>query len=456
MSRIYRSLPPRGTRLGIAFSGGLDTRCAVAWLAEQGLEVHAYTADLAQPDESNVADIPPIALAHGAVQARMIDCREAMVREGMVALQCGAFHLATAGRRYFNTTPLGRAVTTTAIVRAMMEDDVHVFGDGSTHKGNDIQRFYRYGVLVDPTLRIYKPWLDTAFVTAFGGRKEMSEYLERIGKPYKVGVEKAYSTDANVLGATHEAKDLERLDRGVRIVAPIMGVAAWKNDVAVAAEEVTIGFEQGVPATLNGARFPSLLELFLEANRIGGRHGLGVSDQIENRVIEAKSRGIYEAPGMALLHLAYERLLSAIHNESTLELYATLGRRLGRLLYEGKWFDPEALMLKDALTRWVAPSVTGSVTVELRRGDDYSLLETRAEHMAYAPDKLSMERVETPAFTPEDRIGALELQNLPILDNRDHLVHHLSSVRRLTAPLGQAVAALLDPQGQALPPKDRG
>ena len=442
MSRIYRSLPPKGTRLGIAFSGGLDTRCAVAWLAEQGLEVHAYTADLAQPDERNVGDIPPIALAHGAVQARMIDCREAMVREGMVALQCGAFHLATAGRRYFNTTPLGRAVTTTAIVRAMMEDDVHVFGDGSTHKGNDIQRFYRYGVLVDPTLRIYKPWLDTAFVTAFGGRKEMSEYLERIGKPYKLGTEKAYSTDANVLGATHEAKDLERLDRGVRIVAPIMGVAAWSTD-PIAAEEITVGFEQGIPATLDGQRFPSLLELFLEANRIGGRHGLGTSDQIENRVIEAKSRGIYEAPGMALLHLAYERLLSAIHNESTLDLYATLGRRLGRLLYEGKWFDPEALMLKDALTRWVAPAVTGSVTVELRRGDDYSILDTRAEHMAYAPDKLSMERVETPAFTPEDRIGALELQNLPILDNREHLVHHLASVRRLTAPLGQGVAALI-------------
>jgi argininosuccinate synthase len=442
MSRIHRSLPPRGTRLGIAFSGGLDTRCAVAWLAEKGLAVHAYTADLAQPDEANPADIPPIALAHGAVQARLVDCREAMVREGMVALQCGAFHLATAGRRYFNTTPLGRAVTTTAIVRAMMEDDVHVFGDGSTHKGNDIQRFFRYGVLVDPTLQIYKPWLDQAFVTAFGGRKEMSEYLERIGKPYKVGTEKAYSTDANVLGATHEAKDLERLDRGVRIVSPIMGVAPW-GDGVIAAQEITVGFEQGLPATLDGKRFPSLLALFLEANRIGGAHGLGISDQIENRVIEAKSRGIYEAPGMALLHIAYERLLSAIHNENTLDLYATLGRRLGRLLYEGKWFDPEACLLKDGLTRWVAPSVTGSVTVELRRGDDYSILDTRAEHMAYAPDKLSMEKVAEPAFTPEDRIGALELQNLPILDNRDQLVHHLSSLRRLGAPVGQGVAGLI-------------
>jgi argininosuccinate synthase len=444
MSRIHRSLPPRGTHLGIAFSGGLDTRCAVAWLAEQGLEVHAYTADLAQPDEDNPADIPPVALAHGAAQARLLDCREAMVREGLAALQCGAFHLSTAGRRYFNTTPLGRAVTATSIVRTMMQDDVHVFGDGSTHKGNDIQRFYRYGVLVDPTLQIYKPWLDQRFVSAFGGRKEMSEYLERIGKPYKMGVEKAYSTDANVLGATHEAKDLERLDSGVRIVNPIMGVAPWRADVAIATEEITVGFEQGVPATLDGRRFPSLLALFLEANRIGGRHGLGISDQIENRVIDAKSRGIYEAPGMALLHIVYERLLSAIHNENTIELYASLGRRLGRLLYEGKWFDPEACLLKDALGRWVAPAVTGSVTLELRRGDDYSILDTRAEHMAYAPDKLSMEKVAEPAFTPEDRIGALELQNLSVLDNRDQLLHHLASVRRLGAPLGQGVAGLLE------------
>ncbi|GAC1597938.1 MAG: argininosuccinate synthase [Myxococcales bacterium] len=402
MSRIYRALPPKGTRLGIAFSGGLDTRCAVAWLGEQGLVVHAYTADLAQPDESNVQDIPPVALAHGAAAARLIDCREAMVREGLIAIQCGAFHLSSGGRKYFNTTPLGRAVTTTAIVRAMREDAVHVFGDGSTHKGNDIQRFYRYGILVDPELRIYKPWLDAAFVAAFGGRKEMSEYLVSRGMPYRMGTEKAYSTDANILGATHEAKDLEKLESGIRIVQP----------------------------------------------------SLGMSDQIENRVIDAKSRGIYEAPGMALLHLAYERLLSAIHNENTLELYFTLGRRLGRLLYEGRWYDPEALLLKDALTRWVAPSITGTVAVELRRGEDYTLVSTKADYMAYAPDKLSMERVAEPAFTPEDRIGALELQNLSVGDNRGLLLHHLDSLRALEGrPQGPSLGSLLgeggEPDGEA-------
>jgi argininosuccinate synthase len=452
MSRIYRSLPPRGTRLGIAFSGGLDTRCAVAWMAEQGMAVHAYTADLAQPDEANPADIPPVAVQHGATAARLLDCREAMVREGIVAIQCGAFHLAVAGRKYFNTTPLGRAVTTTAIVRAMKEDDVHVFGDGSTHKGNDIQRFYRYGILVDPQLKIYKPWLDVAFVSAFGGRTEMSQYLERIGKPYKMGTEKAYSTDANVLGATHEAKDLEHLDKNMRIVNPIMGVAFWKKDVAIEPEEITVEFAQGIPVALNGKSFPSLFELFVECNRIGGRHGLGMSDQIENRVIDAKSRGIYEAPGMALLHIAYERLLSAIHNENTLDLYFTLGRRLGRLLYEGKWFDPEASMLKDALQRWVAPSVTGKVTIELRRGEDYTLVGTQAEYMSYGPDKLSMEKVAEPAFTPEDRIGALELQNLSVGDNRDLLVHHLASLRKLHAP--GAAAALEAPIAELLGKED--
>jgi argininosuccinate synthase len=444
MSRIYRSLPPRGTALGIAFSGGLDTRCAVAWLAEQGMAVHAYTADLAQPDEANPADIPPIALGHGAVKAQLIDCREAMVREGITAVQCGAFHLSSGGKKYFNTTPLGRAVTTTAIVRAMRQDGVHVFGDGSTHKGNDIQRFYRYGLLVDPELKIYKPWLDDAFVTAFGGRKEMSEYLERRKLPYKMGTEKAYSTDANVLGATHEAKDLERLDTGMRIVQPIMGVAHWRPEVAIAAEEVLVEWENGQPVALGGKRFGSPYELFLEANRIGGRHGLGMSDQIENRVIDAKSRGVYEAPGMALLHLTYERLLSAIHNENTLDLYFTQGRRLGRLLYEGKWYDPEALMLRDALTRWVAPAVTGSVRVELRRGDDWTILDTKAQYMSYAPDKLSMERVAEPAFRPEDRIGALELQNLNVSDNRSLLLHHLDAVRKLSqGKAGAGLGALL-------------
>jgi len=443
MSRIYKTLPPQGTKLGIAFSGGLDTRCAVAWLSAQGMEVHGYTADLAQPDEASCNDIPPIALSHGAKDAKLIDCRAALVREGIVAIQCGAFHLSVGGRKYFNTTPLGRAVTTTAIVRAMREDHVNVFGDGSTHKGNDIQRFYRYGLLVNPELRIYKPWLDPAFVTAFGGRKEMSEYLISRKLPYKMGTEKAYSTDSNILGATHEAKDLERLDSGIRIVAPIMGVAFWKKEVQIDAEEISVTFEQGRPVALNGKRFASEMELFLEANRIGGRHGLGMSDQIENRVIDAKSRGIYEAPGMALLHLTYERLLSAIHNENTLDLYASQGRRLGRLLYEGRWYDPEALMLKDALTRWVAPSVTGTVAVELRRGEDYTLISTQADYMAYAPEKLSMERVAEPAFTPEDRIGALELQNLNVADNRALLLHHLEAIRALGAGSDNKLAAML-------------
>jgi argininosuccinate synthase len=446
MSRIYRTLPPEGTRLGIAFSGGLDTRCAVAWLSRNGMKVYSYTADLAQPDEKDPATIPGVALEHGAVEARLIDCRAAMVQEGLTAVQCGAFHLSSGGKKYFNTTPLGRAVTTTAIIRAMREDDVHVFGDGSTHKGNDIQRFYRYGILTNPNLKIYKPWLDQKFVDAFGGRKEMSEYLVQVGMPYTMSTEKAYSTDSNVLGATHEAKDLEQLDKGLHIVDPIMGVAHWKSDVKVEAEQVELTFEAGVPVAISGKRFSSLFELFVELNRIGGRHGLGMSDQIENRVIDAKSRGIYEAPGMALLHIVYERLLSAIHNENTLDLYFTLGRRLGRILYEGKWFDPEAMLLKDGLTRWVAPSVTGSVKLELRRGDDYSVLSTQAEYMAYGPDKLSMEKVEDPAFTPSDRIGALEMQNLSVTDNRAFLVHHLESVARLgAAPDG--LAGLLGEKG---------
>jgi argininosuccinate synthase len=395
------------------------------------MEVHAYTADLAQPDEADPAAIPPVALAHGARGARLVDCREALAREGVIALQCGAFHLSVGGKKYFNTTPLGRAVTATAIIRAMREDGVHVFGDGSTHKGNDIQRFYRYGILTNPELKIYKPWLDQAFVDALGGRKEMSEYLASVGLPYSMSAEKAYSTDANVLGATHEAKDLEHLDKGLHIVDPIMSVAHWKRDVVIEPETVTISFERGRPVELTGQRYETLIDLVLAANRIGGRHGLGTSDQIENRVIDAKSRGIYEAPGLALLHVAYERLLSAIHNENTIDLYFTLGRRLGRLLYEGKWFDAEAMLLKDALTRWVAPSVTGSVTLELRRGDDYSILDTQAQYMAYSPEKLSMERVEEPAFSPADRIGALELQNLSVTDNRAFLLHQLDALSRL-------------------------
>jgi argininosuccinate synthase len=443
MSRIYRSLPPPGTRLGIAFSGGLDTRCAVAWLSRNGMSVHAYTADLAQPDEKDPAAIPPVAMGHGAAAARLVDCREALAREGVVAIQCGAFHLSTGGKRYFNTTPLGRAVTATSIIRAMREDGVDVFGDGSTHKGNDIQRFYRYGILTNPNLMIYKPWLDQKFVDAFGGRKEMSQYLEGIGLPYSMSVEKAYSTDANVLGATHEAKDLERLDCSMHIVEPIMGVAHYRPDVAISPEKVTVEFQRGLPSAINGRKFSSLIDAILEANRVGGRHGLGMSDQIENRVIDAKSRGIYEAPGMALLHAAYERLLTAIHSENTLDLYFSLGRKLGRLLYEGKWFDAEAMLLKDALTRWLAPSVTGSVAFELRRGDDYTILETRAAYMAYAPEKLSMERVEDAAFSPSDRIGALEMQNLSVTDARAFLLHHLDAVKAL-GPAADDIAGLLD------------
>jgi len=417
MSRIHRTLPPKGTRIGLAYSGGLDTRTAVAYMAREGLDVFAYTADLGQPDEKDPSRIPPTALEHGAKKARLVDVREGLAREGVVAIQCGAFHLSTAGRRYFNTTPLGRAVTATAIAKAMKDDDVHVFSDGSTHKGNDIQRFFRYGVLVDPELAIYKPWLDAAFVKKLGGRKEMSEYLASLGMPYGTSTEKAYSTDCNMLGATHEAKDLERLDVSLHAVDPIMGVAHWRADTKIDAETVEIVFERGAPTSVAGKSFGTTWELLQHANVIGGRHGLGTSDQIENRVVDAKSRGVYEAPGMALLSIAYERLLSAVHNENTTELFASLGRRLGRLLYEGRWYDPEASMAKEALVRWVATPIAGRVTLELRRGDDYTILATDAQNAAYEPEKLSMERSAT-AFTPEDRIGALEVQTLSVLDNR--------------------------------------
>ena len=417
MSRIHRTLPDKGTRIGLAYSGGLDTRTAVAYMAREGLDVYAYTADLGQPDEKDPSRIPPTAIEHGAKKAKLVDVREGLAREGVVAIQCGAFHLQTAGKRYFNTTPLGRAVTATAIARAMKEDDVHVFSDGSTHKGNDIQRFFRYGVLVDPELAIYKPWLDAAFVKKLGGRKEMSEYLASLGLPYGMSTEKAYSTDCNMLGATHEAKDLERLDVSMNAVDPIMGAAHWKSDVKIDAEKIELVFDRGAPKSVGGKSFGTTWELLQHANTLGGRHGLGMSDQIENRVIDAKSRGIYEAPGMALLSIGYERLLSAVHNENTTDLYASLGRRLGRLLYEGRWYDPEAQLLKEALVRWVATAITGRVTLELRRGDDYTILATDAEHAAYEPEKLSMERSAT-AFTPEDRIGALEVQTLSVLDNR--------------------------------------
>ncbi|MFO1253413.1 MAG: argininosuccinate synthase, partial [Inhella sp.] len=337
------------------------------------------------------------------------------------AIQSCAFHISTAGATYFNTTPLGRAVTGTALVVAMREDGVHIWGDGSTYKGNDIERFYRYGLLANPALKIYKPWLDQTFIDELGGRKEMSEYLIANGFDYKMSVEKAYSTDSNMLGATHEAKDLEFLDKGIRIVVPIMGVAFWRDDVAVKAEEVTVRFEEGVPVALNGRTFASAVELFEEANRIGGRHGLGMCDQIENRIIEAKSRGIYEAPGMALLHIAYERLVTGIHNEDTIEQYRINGRRLGRLLYQGRWFDPQCLMLRETAQRWVARAITGEVTLELRRGNDYSILNTESPNLTYAPERLSMEKVEDAAFTPADRIGQLTMRNLDIADTREKL-----------------------------------
>ncbi|MEQ9367000.1 MAG: argininosuccinate synthase [Leptospirales bacterium] len=429
MSRIYKSLPPRGTKVGIAFSGGLDTRCAVAWMAQdEGLEVHAYTAHLNQPDEADVDSIPGVATEHGAAGARLLDCRDALAREGLRAIQCGAFHIATGGKKYFNTTPLGRAVTTTAIIKAMRQDDVHVFGDGSTHKGNDIQRFYRYGALVNPNLKIYKPWLDQQFVDRFGGRTEMSEYLNQKGKAYRTSVEKAYSTDSNMLGATHEAKDLEYLDRGMYIVEPIMGVKFWDPGVTIQSEEVKITFTGGVPTAINDQPIANLVDVILQANAIGGRHGLGMCDQIENRVIEAKSRGIYEAPGMALLHICYERLLSAIHNENTMDAYFEHGRRLARLLYQGRWYDPEAMLLKDGLIRWVAGTITGSVTLELRRGDDYTILKTDAPEGAYDAEKLSMEKTDS-VFSPQDRIGALEIQNLGVEDNRRMLRQYLNADR---------------------------
>jgi argininosuccinate synthase len=411
---------PIGERVGIAFSGGLDTSAAVHWMRAHGAKPCAYTADLGQPDEADPAAIPAKALTLGAEIARLVDCRAALVAEGLAALQCGAFHITTAGATYFNTTPLGRAVTGTMLVRAMREDGVDIWGDGSTHKGNDIERFYRYGLLANPQLRIYKPWLDTAFIAELGGRREMSEYLRGAGLDYKMSVENAYSTDSNLLGATHEAKDLEFLDRGIDIVQPIMGVAFWRDEVAVARETVRVRFEEGRPVALNGENFADDLALFMEANRIGGRHGLGMSDQIENRIIEAKSRGIYEAPGMALLHIAYERLATAIHNEDTLEQYRANGRRIGRLLYQGRWFDPQCLMLRESAQRWVARAITGEVTLELRRGNDWSIVDTTGPHLAYHPERLTMERGEG-MFTPQDRIGQLTMRNMDIADTREKL-----------------------------------
>ena len=416
---ILQSLPI-GERVGIAFSGGLDTSAAVHWMRARGALPCAYTAHLGQSDETDYEAIPRKAQELGAVHTRLIDCRQQLVNEGIAAIQCGAFHISTAGNTYFNTTPLGRAVTGTALVLAMREDDVHIWGDGSTHKGNDIERFYRYGLLANPQLRIYKPWLDRRFIDELGGRAEMSAYLQAAGLDYRLSAEKAYSTDSNLLGATHEAKDLEFLERGIDIVQPIMGVAFWRDDVTIQRERCTVGFEQGKPVTLNGQRFSDALALFEEANRIGGRHGLGMSDQIENRIIEAKSRGIYEAPGMALLFIAYERLVTAIHNEDTIEQYRQNGRRIGRLLYQGRWFDPQCLMLRESAQRWVAAAITGEVTLELRRGNDYSIIDTRGPHLTYHPERLTMEKGEA-MFSPEDRIGQLTLRNMDIADTREKL-----------------------------------
>ena len=420
MSKVLTDLPV-GEKVGIAFSGGLDTSAAVAWMREKGAVPCCYTADLGQPDEPDLSGVPGRAQEYGAEIARLVDCREELVNEGLIALQCGAFHITTAGKTYFNTTPLGRAVTGTLLVRAMHDDAVDIWGDGSTYKGNDIERFYRYGLMVNPALRIYKPWLDPTFVEELGGRSEMSEFLTTRNLPYRASKEKAYSTDANIWGATHEAKLLEELSTGMEIVEPIMGVAHWREDVAIAAEEVSVTFHEGLPVAINGREFATRVDLVMEANTIGGRHGLGMSDQIENRIIEAKSRGIYESPGLALLHIAYERLVTGIHNEATIENYRTMGRRLGRLLYEGRWFDPQSLMLREPLIRWVGTAVTGTVTLRLRRGDDYSILDTESPNLTYAPERLSMERVEDAAFGPLDRIGQLTMRNLDIDDSRTKL-----------------------------------
>jgi len=425
MSTILEKVPA-GERVGIAFSGGLDTSAALHWMRAKGAIPFAYTANLGQPDEPDYDDIPRRALQYGAEKARLVDCRQELVAEGIAALQCGAFHISTAGVPYFNTTPLGRAVTGTMLVVAMKADDVHIWGDGSTFKGNDIERFYRYGLLANPALRIYKPWLDQTFIDELGGRREMSEYMRRAGLNYRMSTEKAYSTDSNILGATHEAKDLEFLNKGITIVEPIMGVASWRADADVRAETVSIRFEEGRPVALNGRTFDDAIALMTEANAIGGRHGLGMSDQIENRIIEAKSRGVYEAPGMALLFIGYERLVTGIHNEDTIAQYRDQGRLLGRLLYQGRWFDPQAMMLRDTAQRWVARAITGEVMLELRRGNDYSILNTTSPNLTYHPERLTMEKGAS-AFSPKDRIGQLQMRNLDISDTREKLSVYLKT-----------------------------
>jgi argininosuccinate synthase len=442
MSKVLASLPV-GEKVGIAFSGGLDTSVAVAWMRAKGAIPCTYTADLGQYDESDIDSVPVRAKEYGAEISRLVDCKTPLVEEGLAALACGAFHIRSGGKQYFNTTPLGRAVTGTLLVRAMLNDKVDIWGDGSTYKGNDIERFYRYGLLANPNLQIYKPWLDADFVRELGGRKEMSEWLVKNNLPYRDSTEKAYSTDANILGATHEAKNLESLDASIEIVDPIMGVRFWDASVSIGSEDVKIEFSQGRPVALNGKRFDDVVAMMNEANAVGGRHGLGMTDQIENRIIEAKSRGIYEAPGMALLFIAYERLLSAIHNEDTIANYHAEGRRLGRLLYEGRWLDPQSLMLRESLQRWVASAVTGEVTLRLRRGDDYSIIATSGPHLSYHPDKLSMERTEDAAFGPTDRIGQLTMRNLDIADTREKLEMYRSQGQLGQGQLGQGEFTLI-------------
>ena len=426
MSETILQSVPVGQKVGIAFSGGLDTSAALRWMKNKGALPYAYTANLGQPDETDYEAIPRRAMEYGAENARLIDCREQLVNEGIAAIQSGAFHITTAGQTYFNTTPLGRAVTGTMLVAAMREDGVDIWGDGSTYKGNDIERFYRYGLLVNPNLKIYKPWLDTQFISELGGRAEMSAFLNAEGFAYRMKAEKAYSTDSNMLGATHEAKDLEKLSTSMKIVEPIMGVAYWDESVSIPAETVSVRFEEGQPVALNGKEYSDPVELMLEANRIGGRHGLGMSDQIENRIIEAKSRGIYEAPGMALLHIAYERLISGIHNEDTIEQYHINGRKLGRLLYQGRWFDSQAIMLRESAMRWVARAITGEVFLELRRGNDYTILDTVSPNLTYEPERLTMEKGDS-MFTAVDRIGQLTMRNLDITDTRAKLQTYAKS-----------------------------
>ena len=448
MSVILETLPV-GQKVGIAFSGGLDTSAALHWMRQKGAIPYAYTANLGQPDETDYDEIPRKALEYGAEKARLIDCRGPIVREGIAALQAGAFHITTAGVPYFNTTPVGRAVTGTMLVAAMKEDDVHIWGDGSTYKGNDIERFYRYGLLVNPSLQVYKPWLDAAFIDELGGRAEMSAYMQRHGFAYKMSAEKAYSTDSNILGATHEAKDLEHLSSSVKIVVPIMGTAFWRDDVEIQREEVAVRFEEGFPVALNGREFSDPVELLLEANRIGGKHGLGMSDQIENRIIEAKRRGIYEAPGLALLYIAYERLITGIHNEDTIEQYRDHGRKLGRLLYQGRWFDSQAIMLRESAQRWVAKPITGEVTLELRRGNDYSILNTESPNLTFHPERLTMEKTES-TFSPRDRIGQLTMRNLDITDTREKLLTY-AAAGLLTLSKGSEM-----PQLNSGPEKEQG